>query len=160
MLVMSTLFQNIQRITMNDPTHSTDPDAVSTTSFDEGGALIDRSSGVICPGCRHEELVIGELEGCQFAGCPGCEGMLFQQSVFAMLIGHLRAESRLPTLAPVPLDVEELRVERYCPTCDGRLETHAYGGPGNAVIDTCFPCGVIWFDQGELTKLVRAPGRR
>ncbi|HBV62261.1 MAG TPA: hypothetical protein DEF45_04485 [Rhodopirellula sp.] len=27
------------------------------------------------------------------------------------------------------------------------------------MIDTCFPCAVIFLDVGELTKLVRGPGK-
>ncbi|MGI9444899.1 MAG: zf-TFIIB domain-containing protein [Rubripirellula sp.] len=57
------------------------------------------------------------------------------------------------------MDPTQLRVNRLCPACGGSLETHAFCGPGNAVIDTCFPCGVIFLDAGELTKLVRAPGK-
>ena len=112
--------------------------------------------------------MIGEIEACQiagypdckFAGCPECKGILFQQSVFALLIQHMRATSTLPPMTPKPLALNELQVRRQCPSCGNDLETHAYGGAGNSVIDTCSQCGVIWFDQGEFTKLVRAPGKR
>ena len=132
--------------------------AVNQQTFDQGGVLLDRTSGVPCPNC-HAELVIGDLASCQFAGCPQCRGMLFQQDVFGMLIQHLRASSTAPPAIPEPLNAEELDVRRTCPTCDKMLETHAYGGAGNAVVDTCFPCKLIWFDKGELTNLVRAPGK-
>lgn len=144
---------------MNNPAHSPEPGTASVAAFDQGGVLLDRPSGVQCPSCQ-TELVIGEIQSCQFAGCPSCHGMLFQQDVFAQLIRHMRAASTLPRLTPKPMDLNELQVRRSCPSCHSQLETHAYGGPGNAVIDTCFPCRVIWFDQGELTKLVRAPGKR
>jgi Zn-finger nucleic acid-binding protein len=39
------------------------------------------------------------------------------------------------------------------------MATHPYLGPGNAVIDTCSACELIWLDYGELTQLVEAPGR-
>ena len=32
--------------------------------------------------------------------------------------------------------------------------------PGNIVIDTCIGCKLAWLDHGELSKIVRAPGRR
>jgi len=128
-------------------------------AFDEGGELLNRPAGVACPNCR-AELVIGQLESCQIAGCPECHGMLLQQNVFAVLIQHLRASSTLPPLMPAPLDPDELNVRRVCPSCEGVMEAHAYAGPGNSVVDTCFRCNVIWFDKAELTKLVRAPGKR
>ncbi len=134
-------------------------DSQSAPTFDQGGLLLDRPSGVACPNCD-AELVIGKLQRCQFAGCPQCRGMLLQQDVFGMLIQHFRAASDAPREIPKPLDPNELSVRRTCPSCDRVLETHAYAGPGNAVVDTCFPCGMIWLDEGELTKLVRAPGKR
>ena len=127
--------------------------------FDESGTLTDRATGVSCPVCQ-TELRIGAVGGCQFAGCSSCKGMLFQQEVFASLVRHLRAMKPDPQNIPMPLDPKQLNVRRLCPTCAQTFDTHAYGGPGNAVIDTCFQCGVIWFDQGEFTKLVDAPGKR
>lgn len=142
---------------MNPPIHPELSSPVPT--FELGGVILDRSSGVKCPACQ-SELVIGELEGCQFAGCRECEGMLFQQSVFAKLVQHLRATTSATVLIPDPMDAGELKVDRTCPSCLRSLETHAYGGAGNAVIDTCIGCGLIWLDAGEMTKLVRAPGKR
>ncbi|QDT09186.1 zf-TFIIB domain-containing protein [Planctomycetes bacterium K23_9] len=127
--------------------------------FDEGGQSLNRGVGVLCPKCQCE-LQIGELAGCQFAGCPSCQSMLFQQDVFAMLIQHLRASKKDSGIMPEPMDASQLQVRRICPTCTSLFETHAYGGPGNAVIDTCTTCAVVFLDQGELTKLANAPGRR
>ena len=127
--------------------------------YDQGAVMVNRPSGVACPACS-TELVIGELEACQCAGCPSCSGLLFQQDVFAVLIQHLRATCSDQTMPPKPLDADQLRVRRHCPACQQPFETHAYGGPGNAVIDTCPRCQMIWLDRGELDKLVHAPGRR
>lgn len=135
------------------------PDTTPPAQFDLGGMLSTRPSGATCPSCR-QELLIGDLEGCQFAGCPECKGMLFQQEVFGTLIQHHRAVSQVPSVTPSPLNTQQLKVRRICPGCEEILETHPYGGPGNAVIDTCFSCRIIWLDGGELTQLVRAPGRR
>lgn len=33
------------------------------------------------------------------------------------------------------------------------MESHPYYGPGNIVIDTCTPCGYLWLDHGELTRV-------
>lgn len=85
--------------------------------------------------------------------------MLFQQPVFARVCQRLRNQAQLPKMIPAPMDSRELKVRRSCPTSGGRLETHAFCGPGNAIIDTCFHCGVIFLDAGELTKLVRAAGK-
>jgi len=40
------------------------------------------------------------------------------------------------------------------------METFNYCGPGNVVLDSCNECKLTWFNQGELGKIIRAPGRR
>jgi hypothetical protein len=86
--------------------------------------------------------------------------MMFQQTVFARLVQHLRAMKPGPGVLPEPMDPRQLNVRRLCPTCEGFMETHPYGGPGNAVMDSCASCKVIFLDRGELSKLANAPGRR
>ena len=139
--------------------HVSDPTPGTHLTFDQDATLSTRPTGICCPVCR-DGLVMGEIDGSQFAGCPSCRGMLFQQPVFAALIQHLRANFVAGEQTPRPMNPEELKIRRVCPTCDRQMETHPYGGPGNAVIDTCIACNLVWFDQGELTNLVRAPGRR
>ncbi|MGB7343031.1 MAG: zf-TFIIB domain-containing protein [Pirellulaceae bacterium] len=130
-----------------------------TRSFDQGGVTTDRSAGFVCPTC-HSELRIGAIEKTQFAGCDRCGGMLFQQSVFGMVIMHLRANYVGATPIPSPMNPDELRVHRTCTVCDSMMETYPYAGPGNSVIDSCQQCQLIWLDAGELDRLVEAPGRR
>ena len=132
--------------------------ATGDRPFDEGGALLSRGTGVACPSCQ-QELQIGTVADCQFAGCPQCQGMLLQQDVFARLLQHLRSASSASVI-PKPIDLSELEVRRRCPGCEKRLETHAFGGAGNAVIDSCFRCQLIWLDRGEFSKLVHAAGSR
>ena len=35
------------------------------------------------------------------------------------------------------------------------MEAHPYFGGGNAVVDTCEHCGLIWLDAGELAVIER-----
>jgi Zn-finger nucleic acid-binding protein len=60
---------------------------------------------------------------------------------------------------PSPLNPRALERKLSCPKCGGALETYPYGGPGNAVIDGCRHCDVIWLDFGEFRQIVDAPGR-
>jgi hypothetical protein len=86
--------------------------------------------------------------------------MLIQQHVFATLIQHMRAKYNGPPELPTPMDASQLRVSRSCPACLETMETFPYAGAGNSVIDSCKECRLIWFDAGELNRLVKAPGRR
>lgn len=127
--------------------------------LDQNATLTDRPAGILCPACR-TELHFADLAGVQIAGCHGCSGLLIQQTKFSSLIEQLRARHPSEAAKVTPMDATELRVHRVCTVCESKMETHPYAGPGNSVIDTCPHCQLIWFDQGELTKLVEAPGRR
>lgn len=127
--------------------------------LDQNALITDRLTGILCPACR-ADLRFADLAGVQVAACPDCRGLLIQQSQFASLIENLRANHDGETPMPKPMDPAELRVQRICTVCETRMETHPYAGPGNSIIDTCPQCHLIWFDAGELNKLVRAPGRR
>jgi Zn-finger nucleic acid-binding protein len=37
------------------------------------------------------------------------------------------------------------------------MDAHFYGGPGNAVIDSCEECSLIWMDRGVLMRIAHAP---
>jgi Zn-finger nucleic acid-binding protein len=46
-----------------------------------------------------------------------------------------------------------------CPCCRKPMDAHPYHAGGNAVIDTCDRCRVVWLDAGELTILGKYQGR-
>ncbi|MDB4770659.1 zf-TFIIB domain-containing protein [bacterium] len=136
---------------------STQPPPIEKT-FELGGASQLRKAEIECPACR-TDMVVCEIGMNEFAGCPACKGMLFQQPVFAKVSKHLRNQADLPEEIPPLMDHARLKAKRMCHSCGARLQTHSFCGPGKAVIDTCFRCGVIFLNAGELTKLVRAPGK-
>ena len=54
-----------------------------------------------------------------------------------------------------PFDPADLRRGLSCPGCHKRMEAHPYFGGGNAVVDTCDRCNLIWLDAGELAVIER-----
>ena len=54
-----------------------------------------------------------------------------------------------------PFDPADLRRTLECPGCRKRMEPHPYFGGGNAVVDTCDRCNLIWLDAGELAIIER-----
>lgn len=124
-----------------------------------GGQLTDRAAGILCPAC-HTPLRLGQLDGRQIAGCTNCHGMLLQSQIFADVLAEWRAACDDPADRVEPLDRSQLTVRRNCPACDESFETHPYGGPGTAVIDSCIRCGLVWLDRSEFLSLVRAPKPR
>jgi Zn-finger nucleic acid-binding protein len=121
--------------------------------LDEGVVPLNEPHPDKCPACR-KGLVKAALDGATIGYCSSCRGMLLANDHFARVLARLRAEGPVRTLTPEPIDPRELRRARNCPRCRRRFDTHVYGG-GNAVIDSCDRCRLVWLDAGELTMLGR-----
>jgi Zn-finger nucleic acid-binding protein len=122
--------------------------------LDEGVVPLDRPHPDDCPACRRP-LAAAALDGEVVGYCSTCRGMLLSTDHFARVVARRRGGGPPRTLTPEPVDPRELRRARNCPRCRRRVETHVYGGGGNAVIDSCERCRLVWLDAGELTMLVR-----
>ena len=112
-----------------------------------------------CPIC-HQLMQTASLEDRSVVYCTQCRGVLVRNSDFSEIVKRRRAAFDGQEDTPRPLDSDELQRELRCPRCERRMETHPYYGPGNAVVDTCAHCHLIWLDHGELALIERAPGRR
>ncbi len=111
-----------------------------------------------CPVC-FEKLSLGSIAGYAISYCDQCRGVLTTNGDFPHIVRQRRAECP-PAAEPAPLDPEELERRIDCPGCGQRMQTHPYHGGGNAVIDTCLDCCLIWFDAGELAAIVEVPQSR
>lgn len=112
-----------------------------------------------CPACDGA-LVDGLMDDCRVGICPACRGVLLVDEDFAAIVRTRRANYSGGNTQPVPLEAIELQRHIDCPRCHAAMEVHPYYGPGNAVIDSCRSCGLVWLDQGEIARIERAPGRR
>ena len=61
---------------------------------------------------------------------------------------------------PRAVEARQLHERTRCPACVDVMDTFPYYGPSNVVIDTCEGCKLTWLDRGELSQIIRAPGRR
>ena len=122
---------------------------------EDGVALLDRPSKLICPVCA-DPLTVAAVGGQEVRYCEGCRGILVGTESFPSIVETRRAElgtqPRCEPFAP-----EELRRRVDCPRCGATMETHPYHAGGNAVIDTCSACDLIWLDAGELAVIARYP---
>lgn len=125
----------------------------------DGVSLGGMETDIPCPaGCG--TLTGGMVDGLPIRGCAECGGFALDRGAFAQLVVDRRAGFDRPESRPEPLDPAALAERRDCPDCGEPFETHPYFGPGNAVIDSCHRCGLVWLDRGELATLEAAPGRR
>lgn len=126
---------------------------------DEGVRVLGEASHLSCPVCR-EELVSGAVEQAPVLFCPKCRGILAAPPDFRKIVDLRRRASTKKEHVLHPLERSELERVILCPQCGQRMDTHPYYGPGNAVVDSCGRCALVWLDHGELTVIVTAPEER
>ena len=112
-----------------------------------------------CPHCQ-SPLEAAVLDDFPAEACRECAGVLLADDVFAQVVRTRRANYRGADRTPLPLDPDFAHAELPCPGCGKPMDVHPYCGPGNQMIDSCFGCGLIWLDTGELSAIEQSPGRR
>ena len=107
-----------------------------------------------CPMCA-VALAQGRLDGQPLLLCQRCNGMLIAMADFVSVIDAARAREDQHGIV-LPRQQHPGEREITCPTCARPMLNHAYGGPGNLMIDSCEDCQVNWLDPGELRRIARA----
>lgn len=125
----------------------------------DGVHVLESYSGAMCPRCQ-APLAVATVEGKSVLHCEKCKGLLASNRSFGHIVSVRRERYGRSNASPMPFDPQELNRRIECPACQRLMDTHAYGGPGPVVVDTCPECEFIWLDHGELAKIERAPGAR
>lgn len=115
---------------------------------------------VRCPVCDDQQLACGVVDSTEIDYCPQCRGILLLSESLPLLLAQRKVRECDTNREPMPLNPEELQRRIACPFCGRAMEVHPYHGPGNAVIDSCSGCRLVWLDHGEFTILHRARGAR
>jgi Zn-finger nucleic acid-binding protein len=124
----------------------------------DGVAVVEGEVRYSCPVCS-DPLTRAAVGGHEVAYCRVCRGFLAANATFGRIVHLKRAENGSREHVPVPFAPEELRRRVSCPRCRKPMDTHPYHAGGNAVIDTCSRCHLVWLDAGELTVIGRYPAR-
>ncbi|MBX3051738.1 MAG: zf-TFIIB domain-containing protein [Caldilineaceae bacterium] len=124
----------------------------------EGVRVLGESSHLDCPACQ-TRLVSAAISQLPVLYCPKCKGLLATPENFRRIVDLRRHTSQKTPHVLRPLEKTELARRLRCSNCHGQMDVHPYYGPGNAVIDSCGTCALIWLDHGELTVIVTAPER-
>ena len=130
------------------------PDTVEADGIRIVGQLADAPA---CPVCQ-VGMAHALLDDQPVDFCKKCRGVFMPRETFAGVIQKRRAWATEPPADPVPLDREALHRKLSCPKCKRRFDTYPHYGPGNAIIDNCTACDLIWLDFGEMRQIVNAPG--
>jgi Zn-finger nucleic acid-binding protein len=98
-------------------------------------------------------LTRAAIEGHGIEYCETCRGFLANNETFSLLVQLRRAKGNPAPQVPIPFAPAELQRRVKCPCCRKAMDTHPYHAGGNAVIDTCYRCQVVWLDAGELNVI-------
>jgi Zn-finger nucleic acid-binding protein len=124
----------------------------------DGVAVMGGESRFACPVCE-EPLTGAAIDGNEVSYCRACRGFLATNATFGRVVQLKRAKQTPAPPVPVPFAPEELKRRVACPRCKKPMDTHPYHAGGNAVIDTCHRCHIVWLDAGELTVIGSYSGR-
>ncbi len=123
---------------------------------EEGVRTLDEAAGHDCPSCA-APLVAGWIEDRGVAHCLRCKGILTSTRTLYEIVNIRRMKAKGPFAPERPVDPGEFSRQLACPSCREPMHVHPYYGPGNAVIDTCGDCLLVWLDHSELSVIVSAP---
>lgn len=118
----------------------------------DGIALVHGDARYACPVCD-KPLARAAIDGHEVNYCRTCRGFLSSNETFGLAVQQRRAKNDTPPPVPVPFSPSELQRSVLCPCCKKPMDTHPYHAGGNAVIDTCDRCRMVWLDAGELTVI-------
>jgi Zn-finger nucleic acid-binding protein len=121
---------------------------------DDGVRVLGDPADQECPLCKLP-LVHAVLAKNPILYCTSCKGMLILMGQLEGLIDEMREEHGAGA-APSAPDKEELSRKINCPQCHRPMDAHFYAGGGNAVIDSCEECSLIWLDRGVLVRIAHA----
>jgi len=104
-----------------------------------------------CPICK-EPLVVLELEQIEVDYCTSCDGVWLDAGELELLLETDEERSRLINLFKEAEAVKEKSHD--CPICGKHMLKFHIGEQEIVLVDKCKRNHGIWFDKGELKKVV------
>jgi hypothetical protein len=108
-----------------------------------------------CVNCK-EPMIVLELHDVEIDHCVNCGGIWLDAGELSLLLEDERERSEL---LERPVRVGEARsVDRKCPICLKKMEEIIAAEDSGVYVDRCRSRHGLWFDRGELRKLLRIIG--
>jgi Zn-finger nucleic acid-binding protein len=105
-----------------------------------------------CPACK-ETMVILEYEAVEVDYCVACHGVWLDSGELELLFGDRTQSDGFMKSGTSAAGEEE--APRPCPICSQKMGKAATGGPQPVTYDSCDDGHGLWFDQGELTTILK-----
>ncbi|MBI4835509.1 MAG: zf-TFIIB domain-containing protein [Planctomycetes bacterium] len=104
-----------------------------------------------CPVCN-EAMIVVEHKGVELDYCSECKGAWFDSGELELLFEAVDLK-KLDDLMALP--AKEIREQlRPCPICRRKMDKIALGKNPEIIIDRCINKEGLWFDGGELGKVM------
>lgn len=105
-----------------------------------------------CPACR-EPMIVLELDEVEIDHCISCGGIWLDGGELELLLGTSTEKDKL--LTSFQIDESTKEKARNCPICLKRMDKVLCGTDNTALIDKCHQKDGLWFDLGELEKIIK-----
>ncbi|MBN1161242.1 MAG: zf-TFIIB domain-containing protein [Dehalococcoidales bacterium] len=112
---------------------------------------------MLCPVC-HKDALIVEYQDIELDYCPVCHGVWFDAGELELLMASAGFEDfrrYLDGIINAP-ETDTQEKKHKCPACGHKMKK-AYIDPDSKIlVDVCHIGEGIWFDGGEVTRLIQA----
>ncbi|OGO02961.1 MAG: hypothetical protein A2Y59_01460 [Chloroflexi bacterium RBG_13_52_14] len=112
-----------------------------------------------CPVCKKLMIVV-EYEKIELDHCVNCGGVWFDSGELELLLEAEKLDGS--TLAPVNIlaspEAKTPEKKRNCPICSKKMKKTHLGQEPGVLIDACLRGDGLWFDHGEVERLVAQLG--
>ena len=105
-----------------------------------------------CPVCR-EPMIVLELSDVEIDYCSSCGGIWLDEGELELLLEDSNEKDIL--FASFKIDKTTKERSRKCPICLKRMEKVLVGIDNKILIDKCKKNHGLWFDKGELEKVIK-----
>ncbi len=105
----------------------------------------------MCPHCG-EAMIVLELEGVEIDHCLSCKGTWLDSGELERLCEHGDVENA-GLREPLLHAKRERKCDRRCPRCNWKMDAVKLG---EVEMDRCPNQHGLWFDQGEVVRVVKS----
>lgn len=102
-------------------------------------------------------MIVVEYRNIELDYCHSCKGVWFDSGELELLLKSQGLEEAKAFFDGISKSQEAVSSEkkRACPICGRRMRKTKTGGPHEILIDICRDQHGLWFDGGEVTRLIR-----
>ena len=105
-----------------------------------------------CPLCKNEPMIVLELDEIEIDYCLRCKGIWLDEGELELLLEDAEEKDAVLASCAVRTDIREERIR--CPICLKKMDKVTAGTSAEVIIDKCKKNHGIWFDEGELERVI------